>query len=189
MEVPFSSQAPFGEWSDLRQQNACEEISAIMAIYWSENKKLSPQEAKNEIIAISDWEQKQYGVYEDTSVQDTVDRIFKKYFNYEKVKALNNVTIQDIINELKKSNLVIAPMNGQKLKNPFFTPPGPLEHMIVIIGYDYQTNEFITNDSGTKHGQNYRYKENILFEALRDYPTGNHKPIIDIQKNIIIVQK
>jgi len=80
-------------------------------------------------------------------------------------------------------------MNGQKLKNPFFTPPGPLEHMIVIIGYDYQTNEFITNDSGTKHGQNYRYKENILFEALRDYPTGNHKPIIDIQKNIIIVQK
>lgn len=189
LEVPFASQAPFGEWSDLRQQNACEEVAAIMAIRWANKQTLTPQEAKEEIIAISDWEQEEYGYYQDTSAQDTADRIFKEYFNYQKVKVINNISIQDIINELQKGNLVIAPMDGQKLGNPFFSPPGPVEHMVVIIGYDFQTKEFITNDSGTKRGQNYRYKQNILFEAIRDYPSGNHKPIIGINKNIIIVEK
>lgn len=182
LDVPFAVQAPFGEWSDLRQQNACEEVAAIMAIRWAKNQALTPQEAKDEITAISDWESEKYGFYQDTSAQDTVERIFKEYFNYQKVRASNNISIQDIINELQKGNLVIAPMNGQKLNNPFFSPPGPVEHMVVIIGYDDQTKQFITNDSGTKRGQNYRYHQKVLFEAIRDYPTGYHEPIIGIKK-------
>lgn len=189
LEVPFASQAPFGEWSDLRQQNACEEVAAIMAMRWIKNQTLTPQEAKDEIITISDWEQEKYGFYQDTSAQDTVKRIFKEYFDYQKVKISNNISVQNIIDELQKGNLVIAPMNGQKLGNPFFSPPGPLEHMVVIIGYDYKTKEFITNDSGTKRGQNYRYKQDVLFNAIRDYPTGYREPIIGIKKNIIIVEK
>ncbi len=33
LDVPFTSQAPFAEWSDLVYQNACEEAVLVMAIY------------------------------------------------------------------------------------------------------------------------------------------------------------
>jgi len=189
LDVPFIAQAPFGEWSDLRQQNACEEAAAIIAVYWAKGQNLSLQEAKNKILAISDWEQKNYGIYQDTSARDTVDRIFKEYLGYQKVKVVNNITTQNIIDELVKGNLVIVPANGQALKNKFFRFPGPLEHMLVIIGYDYRSKEFITNDPGTRHGKDYRYNQEVLFNAIRDYPTGYHRPIVGVQKTMIVVQK
>ncbi|KKU51956.1 MAG: hypothetical protein UX75_C0058G0008, partial [Candidatus Moranbacteria bacterium GW2011_GWE2_47_10] len=53
------------------------------------------------------------------------------------------------------------------------------------------SKEFITNDSGTRNGEGYRYGENVLFGAVRDYPTGNHyeKPIDEsvIERNMIVV--
>lgn len=187
LEVPFSVQAPFREWSDPRQQNACEEVAAIMAMYWVKGEKLSALETRQEIIAISDWEEKTYGFYQDSSAKDTMERIFKTYYNYQKVELVENIKISDIIFQLEMGNLVIVPANGQKLNNPFFTPPGPEYHMLVIIGYDYETAEFIVNESGTKHGQDYRYNENVLFSAIRDYPTGYHETIIGESKNMIVV--
>lgn len=189
INVPFTSQAPFGEWSDPRQQNACEEASVLMAIYWANGQSFSLQEAKDKILAIADWEQKKYENYIDTSARDTVERLFKEYFQYQKAFVVENIVSQDIINELVKGNLVIVPANGQTLKNKFFQVPGPLEHMLVIIGYDYQTKEFITNDPGTRQGKDYRYNQDVLFNAIRDYPTGYHEPIVGIQKTMIVVQK
>ncbi|MEI7451863.1 MAG: C39 family peptidase [Candidatus Falkowbacteria bacterium] len=189
LDVPFTTQSPFAQWSDLRQENACEESAAIMAVYWAKGKIFTAQEARDMIVAISDWEKKNYGSFEDTSAKDTVDRIFKKYFNYQKVAVVNNIKLEDIITELEKGNLVITPMDGQKLGNPFFTPPGPVTHMLVIIGYDYKTKEFIVNESGTKRGKAYRYDRDVLFAAIRDYPTGNHEPIVGIKKNMIVVRK
>jgi len=186
--VPFTSQAPFGEWSDLRQENACEEVATVMAMRWVKGTSLSPTEAKSEIIAISDWEKK-YGTYQDTSAEDTVNRIFKTYFKYDRVTVVNNISLKDIISELEQGNLVIVPADGQALGNPFFTPPGPEEHMLVIIGYNYETKRFILNESGTRRGKDYEYDEKVLFEAIRDYPTGNKKPIIGIEKNMIVVRK
>lgn len=37
-DVPFAAQAPFGEWSDKRQQDGCEEVSALMAVKWAGEK-------------------------------------------------------------------------------------------------------------------------------------------------------
>jgi len=189
LEVPFTTQAPFAEWDDERQQNACEESAGIMAMAWVEDRKLSKQEARDEIVAISDWEMANYGVYQDTSAIDTVDRIFKGYFEYDKVKVIIDINSQDIINELEKGNLVITPVNGRELGNPNFVEPGPLEHMIVIIGYDYGSEEFITNESGTRLGKDYRYDRGVLFNAIRDYPTGYHEPITGIEKVMIVVEK
>jgi hypothetical protein len=187
--VPFTAQAPFGEWSDSRQQNGCEEASALMAVSWARGENFSLLEAKEKILAISDWEQEQYGGYVDTSAQDTVERIFKGYFSFEKVEVVNNIIVQDIITELENGHLVVVPANGQLLHNKYFQTPGPAEHMTVIIGYDYQTQEFITNDPGTRHGQNYRYSQAVLFGAIRDYPTGSHLPIVGTSKVMIVVWK
>jgi hypothetical protein len=189
LDVPFITQAPFGEWNDQRQQDGCEETAAIMAMAWVQGKKLTKEQAKKELYAIAEFELKNFGNFVDTSASATVEIIFRNYFKYNKAEAKYNILKQDIINELYKGNLVIVPVNGQTVGSPYYTPPGPERHMILIIGYDQIKKEFITNDQGTKHGQKYRYKEDILFKAIRDYPSGDHEPIISIKKALIVVWK
>jgi len=188
--VPFTSQAPFAEWDDPIFQDACEEACFLMAVLWTKDtKEISPQQAQQQIIAISNYQEENYGSYVDTSTQDTLIRIINGYFNYQNATLKTNVTLQNIIDELKKGNIIVAPANGQQLDNPYYTPPGPEYHNLLIIGYNPLTEEFITNDPGTKRGEGYRYNQQILFDAIRDYPTGSHEEILNIEKNIIIIKK
>ena len=39
--------------------------------------------------------------------------------------------------------------------------------MLVIIGYDH--NDFITNDPGTRRGQEYRYNQDVLLNAIHNW--------------------
>jgi len=80
-------------------------------------------------------------------------------------------------------------MNGQMMHNPYFTPPGPPRHMILIRGYDANKKIFITNDPGTRNGELYEYNYDVLFNAIRDYPTGYHELINVVEKNMIVVWK
>lgn len=188
-DVPFTPQAPFGEWSDTRQQDGCEESSSLMAVSWARSEDFDLTEARDIIIAISDYEKEKYGTYKDTSAYDTLNRIIKGYFNYNNARLENNISLDDIRSEIFAGNLVIVPANGRVLGNPYFTQPGPPIHMLVIIGYDVETQEFITNEPGTRHGESYRYDEDILFDAVRDYPTGNHILPEGVEKNMIVVWK
>lgn len=188
-EVPFTSQAPSGKWSDQRQQDACEETVSLMAVKWARNEKINSHTIEAEIINLANWEQKKYGSFVDTSASSTALRILKTYFNFNNFSYQENITAAQIITYLEQGNLVIAPTNGKKLKNPYFSHGGPERHMVLIIGYDSDKQEFITNDPGTRHGHNYRYPANVLFAAIRDYPTGNHQPIKGVRKNIIIIKK
>ncbi|OGZ60575.1 MAG: hypothetical protein A2919_01705 [Candidatus Spechtbacteria bacterium RIFCSPLOWO2_01_FULL_43_12] len=189
LNVPFSSQAPFGNWDDTRQQDGCEEVSVIMAVRWARGQGLTLAEAEQEIIAISDWEQANYGQFHDSSAKDTVERIFRGYFGFTKTRLVYDITVEDIKSELYKGNLVIVSTNGKKLNNPYFTDGGPDNHMFPVIGYDPNTKEFITNDNGTRRGEKYRYHENVLKSALRDYPTGYHEPNPYIRTAMIVVSK
>jgi hypothetical protein len=188
--VPFISQAPLAQWSDSRQQDGCEEASAIMAMAWVKgDKTINKTTARNAIVKISDFEKKNYGEYRDVNVSDVVDWIFKDWFKYDKVRVLKDATLEQIKKELVKGNLILAPTNGQALKNPNFKAPGPERHMIVIKSYDAKTKKFITNDPGTRNGENYKYSEVVLFKAIRAYPTGYHKKIVGTEKSVIIVEK
>jgi hypothetical protein len=187
--VPFTSQAPFGDWTDQRQQDGCEEASALMAIKWARGESLSKESALSNILGSSEYTQKTYGEYRDISAQDTVDWIIKDYFNYDKVELKKDITIQAIIDELNQDHLVLTPMNGQLLGNPNFTSPGPSRHMVLIRGYNSDQRIFITNDPGTRNGELYKYDYDIFFEAIRAYPTGYHESITAIQKDMIVVQK
>ncbi len=187
--VPFTSQAPFGEWSDQRQQDGCEESSALMAVKWARGENLSKQESKEVILQASDYLLDTYGEYRDISSPNVVDWIFKDYFNYSKVAFKSDIKVDDIIYELNKGNVVITPMDGQKLNNPNFTPPGPTRHMLLVKGYNAEERVFITNDPGTRNGEDYKYDARLFYEAIRDYPTGYHKPIKEVEKNMIVVWK
>lgn len=185
IDAQFTSQAPFGEWDDERQQEGCEEASSFMAVKWGRRENFDRNEALREIIAASEFQKKNYGGYIDTSAEDTLDRIIKNYFGYQKAGLKNNVSKEDIIAEIKKGNLIIAPTAGKKLGNPYFTPPGPLIHMLLIKGYDAASDEFITNDPGTRRGESFRYDEDVLFAAISDYKTSGGE--LTGEKNIIIV--
>lgn len=186
--VPFTAQAPTGNWDDPLYQNACEEASILMAMRWAQGEQLTTQEALVEIKALSDYALKNYGHFHDLSAADTT-RLLQEYYDYQSVRLVPDISAGDIKQELGSGNLVIAPVNGQLLNNPFFTPPGPLEHMLVVRGYDPVTDEFITNDPGTKRGGGFRYAASVLEQAIRDYPTGFHLPIDQVSKVMIVVER
>lgn len=189
LDIPFFAQAPLGEWSDPRQQEGCEEASALMAVRWARGERgLTKEEARAEILSISAYEEENYGNYHDTSAADTLKLIIKEYLKFESAELKTDASLADVKRELAKGNAVILPMDGRKLKNPNFTAGGPERHNIVIRGWDEKSGEFITNDPGTRKGEGYRYPEKIIEAAWRDYLSGTHLPIENIQKNMIIIR-
>ncbi len=187
--VPFTSQAPLANWEDQRQQDGCEEASVLMAISWALNEKLSPKAALSEILAASDYTQSMYGEYRDTGLEDVLNWLIKDHFNYSKAEIKTNVTIDSLISALENDQIIIMPANGQSLKNPNFKAPGPLNHMLLIRGYDPNKKVFITNDPGTRNGNLYEYPEDVLYSALRTYPTGYKEENLNSQKDVIIFQR
>ena len=189
LDIPFTAQAPLREWKDPRQQDGCEEAAIFMAAHWIKDEPfVSPQAAKEEILALSHYQDEKFGFYQDTSAEDTA-KLLKDYFGYDSTVTYNIVGEDLIKKELAAGNLVIVPVNGRKLNNPYYTPPGPDRHMIVIVGYDEETSEFITNDAGIMRGKSYRYPQATLMSALRDYPSGRHEPFADMPTAMIVAEK
>lgn len=187
-DVPFTSQAPFGNWADAEQNYGCEEASLLMAVYWAHGKKLTSEIALREIKAMSKFEQEKYGDFHDTSIADTLD-LLKTYLKHENAFAKYDIGVEDIKKELAKGNLVVVPINGRILGNIYFTPPGPFLHQMVIVGYDDTTQEFISHDPGTMKGGNYRYGYKTVERALMDYPTGFNEPVNEIRSAMISIGK
>jgi hypothetical protein len=86
-------------------------------------------------------------------------------------KAVKVVTVELIKQELARGNLVLLPAAGRELGNPYFRRPGPLYHMLVVRGYNTE-GQFITNDPGTKHGEQYLYSAKKLLAAVHDWNGG-----------------
>ncbi|MEO8065682.1 MAG: C39 family peptidase [Candidatus Doudnabacteria bacterium] len=188
LNVPFVSQAPTGNWADQKQEDGCEEAAVLMSWLWINDKSITPADAEKTIINMADFETAHYGNYADTDAQDTA-KFFTDYYGYTNIEVKINITIDDIKNALRAGKLVLAPANGTKLGNPHYKSPGPTTHFLVIKGFDDATGLFTTNDSGTQYGKNYTYNYQTLFNALVNYPTGNHLDQTGRPKAMIIVTK
>lgn len=184
----FIAQAPLGNWNDPRQQDGCEEAAALMAMNWSIGPvHLTPEQSEEEIRQLSDWQETTYGTFQDTSAQDTADRILSRHYNFKNFKIKRDVSTEDIKPALYAGNVVLVTVDGTKLGNPNFRSPGPARHMILVLGYDPASREFITHDPGTSHGAYWRYGEATLQSALRDYPSGNHLPVSDTRTSMVVI--
>ena len=189
INVPFTSQAPLGEWKDPRQQDGCEEAAVAMAMAWAGGEKnITKENWRLRILILSTFEKKKYGEYRDVALADVQAWLLRDYFKYENSFIKKVATASDIIKELEAGNIVLMPTDGRKLKNPNFTGAGPERHMIIIKGYDYEKKQFITNDPGTRRGESYLYSENTIIDAIRNYHTGYHKPIKEVVKEVIVVK-
>jgi hypothetical protein len=187
--VPFTTQAPKAQWSDPRQQDGCEEAAVLMAMAWARGIVLDTAIAKENILAMADYQVKLYGSAVDTNAEDTLLRLIKGYWSYDRAEIISKVDKDVLLQQLSAGKLILAPTNGRQLHNPNFKAPGPETHMIAIKGYDEKTDEFIVNDPGTRKGESYRYASQVLIDAIVNYPTGNHLPQDKSQKAIIIISK
>lgn len=187
--VPFTSQAPMAEWNDPVFQDGCEEAVTIMAMSWVRGNDLSKSEARRKIVEIANWQKEKYGEFRDTAAEDTAKRIFEEYYGYDKTEVAVINSYDDIVRELRGGRIVIVPADGQLLYNPNYTAPGPERHNLLVIGYDGESKEFITNDPGTRNGAGYRYKQDVLMAAARDYLSGDKVFIEETVKKMIVVSK
>ena len=100
-----------------------------------------------------------------------------------KVSIVNNFTEKEIKEALSANKVIIIPVNGRKLGNPNYKQPGPIYHMLVIRGYT--ATKIITNDSGTRNGENYSYLFSTINNATADWDHATNT--IDESKSVMIV--
>lgn len=181
--VPFTSQAPYADWS-MPYKEACEEASAIILDHFFSGRELNKDIATKEINDLVDWQMKNWGEHKDLTAAETA-KMIEQYYGY-KAKVVYDININDIKLEISKGNPVIIPAAGRLLGNKYFRVPGPIYHMLVVIGYD--ADEIITNDPGTKRGEGYRYTYNTFYNAIHDW-TGDEETINQGRKAMIIVSQ
>jgi len=183
LQVPFTVQAPTANWDEMHNE-ACEEASAIMvAAYFSgDTRKVLPaSEVEKQLADLAEWEEKTFGYSLNTTTEETAQMIREVY--HLKADLIEDFTEEDIKNALLEKKMVIIPVNGRKLGNPYFRQPGPIYHMFVIRGYTKE--KMITNEPGTKRGENYPYSFATIKNAGADW---NHKTnTIDEEKSVMIV--
>jgi len=183
LKVPFTPQAPTGNWDQLHNE-ACEEASAIMAAaYFSGDTrtKIPATEVEESLTTLTNWQQTNFGYYLDTTVEETAEMI-RSFYNLKAV-VVSNYTEKNIKDALNANKVVIIPVNGRLISNPYYKQPGPIYHMIVVRGYT--TTQLITNDPGTRNGENYKYSFATLKNAPADW---NHATnTIDENRSLMIV--
>ncbi len=190
--VPFTSQAPLANWKQISAQESCEEASALMVSLWAsgtDSAVLLPERAENQLESIRQYEKTTFGSFADLSSED-MRRLLMGYFVLKHVDVREVVSKQDILSMLQDDAVVLVPVDGRELHNPSYFAGGPERHMLVVIGVDSVTGQFITNDPGTIHGNSYRYDQDVLFEAIRGYPTGDTLPLpITPNKSVVVVNQ
>ena len=182
LDVPFTSQAPFGSWLQ-PWQDFCEEASVVMAAHFVWRLPLTPRFASKEMLIVKQYEDAALHRDADTSADETA-QILRQLYGMKNVSVKSVGSTNDIKEEIKKGSLVIVPAAGRLLGNPHFKPPGPLYHMIPVIGFDDTKNIFITNDPGTRYGESYTYNQQKLFTAIHDWNNGE---VLKGEKKMIVV--
>jgi len=169
--VPFTSQAPHGNW-DAPYQDACEEASVYMVHAFYEGVlpgRIPADEADSNILDIVAFEKELFGYYESTTIEQ-VSVLSELMFGYSG-RVLEDPTMEELKTELVAGHPILIPTAGQLLGNPYFTEPGPVYHMLVLRGYT-QEGFAIVNDRGTTRGEAYLYTFDDILSAMHDWNRG-----------------
>jgi len=158
----------------------------MVAAYFSGDTraKLPATEVEEEITALTNWQQTHFGYYLDTTTAETAEMI-RSFYNL-KTTIITDYTEKDIKDALNANKLVILPINGRLIGNPYYRQPGPIYHMLVVRGYT--ATQLITNDPGTRNGESYKYS----FTTLKNAPADWDHSIDTISENkslMIVVSK
>ncbi len=186
-DLPFVSQAPLEKWNEDLFQNACEEASMYMVKLWRDHALIPPSAvvAENALMQMVQYEQ-QYSIYKSMSL-DHVQRLLRDVYHVDRSLSIDNPSV-DMMKEYLRAGVFLVPASGAVLANPHFRRPFPAYHMMVLIGYNDTTGEFIVNDPGTKFGKDFRYPYATVMDAMHDW-TGSRESILDGAKRVLYVPR
>lgn len=183
IKVPFTSQAPYGVW-DILHEETCEEAAVLMARAWMYDLPLTKENVEYELQRIVRWENLNFGTFENTSAAETA--LIAKHIYGMDARLIDRPTIDDVKRELRNNSIVVMGFAGRELQNPYFTPPGPSYHVIVIHGYD--ANGFFTNDPGTIRGENFYYSFENIERSAHDW-NGSPATLLTSPARAIVFSK
>lgn len=170
INVPFTSQAPAGNWSE-PWKNACEETSIYMVSSFYTNDTIKRDEAIKRIKEIIATKNAEFQISKDESLQKISELITLLDLPWE-TEIKENPSIEDIKKQLVNNQPIIAPVFAPILG---ITEDGPDYHVMVITGYDDKTNEFIVNDPALKNGKGIRFEYDVFMKAIHDLNSTNYK--------------
>lgn len=172
LAVPFTSQAPTGNWEQ-PWQDACEEASVLMVDYYYQNKNIPEKEKTDQILFdMVAWQEKNWQGHFDLPVAKLADYVALHYdYDFE---IVDDITVENIKEFLDKGLPVIVPADGKKLDNPYFSNGGPEYHMLVIKGYLEEEQKFISNDPGTRRGADFLYDYDNMMDSIADWDNELH---------------
>lgn len=186
LAVPFISQAPRKNW-DADHEEYCEEASLLMVAAFKQGARWTIDEQETQLAALRDWQKKTFGYFESVTVDEMV-RVAREYFKFQNVRVIDNPTYEQLRTELSAGRPVVIPAAGRELGNPFFSGKGPPYHVLVLRGIT-PTDDFITNDPGTRRGENYVYKRAVLMNTIHDYRYGaQDKKVADGTARAIVIE-
>ncbi len=162
-------------------------MSLIMVQRFLTGGSLTPDSAETEVQELVSWmDGEGYGW--DVTVAELGAVAKGKYGLTPRV--IDDVSVESIVRELKAGNPVIVPVAGRDIGNPYFSGEGPWYHMLVITGYRNGTfgDYFITNDPGTRRGEKYEYRTDVLLDAIHDW-TGIKEEIRNGAKRVLVVEQ
>lgn len=183
LAVPFTTQAPNAVWDDTHKTMQ-EEASFLMVIQYYEGASdpIDPIIANAAFSVMIDAETKS-GLDENLTASEF--GTFAESYASMKFIVVDNPTIDQIKTYISAGTPVLVPVVTEKMNNEFYLTDAAIYHYVVIRGYDGEN--FITNDPGTRHGENYPYAQSVIMDAMGDWNGGD--PAMRAKRILILEQK
>ncbi|MFH1534294.1 MAG: C39 family peptidase [Nitrospirota bacterium] len=166
LEVPFVCQAPLEtEANWVFHEESCEEAALLMAYLYETGQTITKEEANIEILDMLEWQKTNWNGHYDIYAKD-VSKLAQGFYGIKEyeIEIINDATLDDIKEQIAGGYPVIAPVTSDYLDNPYYPYPG--YHMLIVIGYT--EDKIITNDNGTKRGEDFSYDNEKFKKALDD---------------------
>ena len=172
LAVPFTTQAPLGDWA--KHQESCEEANlAQIHAYWTGDNSavLDPGIADRTINGLVNWQVKNWGS-EDDLTDVRLGQLAEAYYGY--AYEVLPLTDQAMHEQLKAGHPVILGVTTHGLGNPrypgyaahYLQPGYSVSHFITIVGYD--GSSYVLNDPGLTPGRGYHVEYSQLQFAINN---------------------
>ena len=170
LPVPFVYEAPRGNFSG-PWKNGCEEAAIVMVDAYYKGERVVPVEvAEQRMRVLFEAQDKKWGSNANSDAARTAELI--RGLALFEARVVEAPTLEQIRAEIIGGRPVISLHRGFELGNSNirFLATGSSYHMVVVVGYDDNTGEFIVQDTGdAQAGENRRYTYAVLLNSVHDY--------------------